>query len=66
MDLNKLEPKFRILVLCEISDEFDCEPEEAADFFEDYIELLKRRVEHNTAQSWEIQIWNRIVQEENK
>lgn len=66
MKIENLEPKFRILVLCEISDEFDCDPEEAAEFFGDYIELLKLRIEHNTAQSWEVQIWNRIVQEENK
>ena len=54
--------KFQIVVLSEISDEFDCDFLEAKDFYLDYVEMLKRRVENNRASQNEKIIYKKIME----
>lgn len=63
--MKKLEQlgKYQIVVLSEISDEFDCDFLEAKDFYLDYVEMLKNRIENNRASRNDKIIYKKIMEE---
>ncbi len=59
-DLSKLDSKELAFIYCLVVDEWDCYLNEASEFFPDYWEVLKLRIQNGTACTFEKQIYNRI------